>query len=118
MDVVVLLGSFTLLCALGVPVAYALGLGAIIAALYVDIPLEAVMLKVSDGTDDFALLAIPFFVLAGAIMAEGGMATRLVNLAKVFVGFIRGGMAVVNVLARPGPNSAWILIQPRATPPA
>jgi tripartite ATP-independent transporter DctM subunit len=99
MDILILLGSFTLLCALGVPVAYALGLGAIIAALYVDIPLEAVMLKISDGTDDFALLAIPFFVLAGAIMAEGGMATRLINLAKVFVGFIRGGMAVVNVLA-------------------
>jgi tripartite ATP-independent transporter DctM subunit len=53
----------------------------------------------SDGTDDFALLAIPFFVLAGAIMAEGGMATRLVNLAKVFVGFVRGGLALVNVLA-------------------
>jgi tripartite ATP-independent transporter DctM subunit len=98
-DILVLLGGFTLLCALGVPVAYALGLGAIFAALYVDIPLEAVMLKISDGTDDFALLAIPFFVLAGAIMAEGGMAARLINLAKVFVGFIRGGMAVVNVLA-------------------
>ena len=99
MDILVLLGSFTLLCALGVPVAYALGLGAIIAALYVDIPLEAVMLKISDGTDDFALLAIPFFVLAGAIMAEGGMAARLVNFAKVFFGVIRGGLALVNVLA-------------------
>ena len=94
-----LLGSFALLCALGVPVAYALGLGAIVGALWADIPLEAVMLKISDGTDDFALLAIPFFVLAGAIMAEGGMAVRLINLAKVFVGFIRGGLAVVNVLA-------------------
>ena len=99
MDVLVLLGSFTLLCALGVPVAYALGLGALIAAMWVDIPLEAVMLKISDGTDDFALLAIPFFVLAGAIMAEGGMAARLINLAKVFVGFIRGGLALVNILA-------------------
>jgi tripartite ATP-independent transporter DctM subunit len=99
MDILVLLGSFTLLCALGLPVAYALGLGAIIAALWVDIPLEAVMLKISDGTDDFALLAIPFFVLAGAIMAEGGMAARLINLARVFVGFIRGGLAIVNVLA-------------------
>src|SRR6266545_471918 len=99
MDILVLLGSFTLLCALAVPVAYALGLAALIAALYVDIPLEAVMLKISDGVDDFALLAIPFFVLAGAIMAEGGMAARLVNLAKVFVGFIRGGMAIVNILA-------------------
>jgi tripartite ATP-independent transporter DctM subunit len=98
-DILVLLGSFTVLCAIGVPVAYALGLAATLAALWVDIPLEAVMLKISDGTDDFALLAIPFFVLAGGIMAEGGMATRLVNLAKVFVGFIRGGLALVNVLA-------------------
>jgi len=99
MEILVLLGSFAVLCAIGVPVAYALGLAAILAALWVDIPLEAVMLKISDGTDDFALLAIPFFVLAGAIMAEGGMAARLVNLAKVFVGFIRGGLALVNVLA-------------------
>jgi len=98
-DVAILLGSFAILCALGVPVAYALGLAALIAAFWVDIPLEAVMLKISDGTDDFALLAIPFFVLAGAIMAEGGMAVRLINLAKVFVGFIRGGLALVNILA-------------------
>ena len=47
----------------------------------------------------FSLLAIPFFVLAGAIMAEGGMALRLVNLARVFVGWIRGGLALVNILA-------------------
>ena len=99
MDVLVLLGSFALVCALAVPVAYALGLSALFAALWSDIPLEAVMLKISDGTDDFALLAIPFFVLAGGIMAEGGMAVRLINLAKVFVGFIRGGLALVNILA-------------------
>jgi len=99
MDALILLGSFAVLCAIGVPVAYALGLAAIIGALWADIPLEAVMLKISDGTDDFSLLAIPFFVLAGAIMAEGGMAMRLINLAKVFVGFIRGGLALVNILA-------------------
>src|SRR5687767_9385103 len=99
MDILVLLGGFALLCALGVPVAYALGLSALFAALWVDIPLEAVMIRISDGTDDFALLAIPFFVLAGGIMAEGGMAARLVLFAKVFVGFIRGGLALVNVLA-------------------
>jgi len=99
MDILILLGSFTLLCALGLPVAYALGLSAISAAWWVDIPLEAVMLKISDGTDDFALLAIPFFVLAGAIMAEGGMATRLIRLASVFVGVIRGGLALVNIMA-------------------
>lgn len=99
MDAIVLLGSFAVLCAIGMPVAYALGLAALIAALWIDIPLEAVILKISDGTDDFALLAIPFFVLAGAIMAEGGMATRLINLARVLVGAIRGGLALVNILA-------------------
>ena len=99
MDALVLIGSFCLLAAIGVPVAYCLGLSALIGALWIGIPAEAVMLKISDGTDDFALLAIPFFVLAGAIMAEGGMATRLINLAKVFVGWIRGGLALVNILA-------------------
>ena len=99
MGVLVLIGGFALFCALGMPVAYALGLAAISAALWIDLPLEAVMLKVSDGTDDFALLAIPFFILAGAIMGEGGMAERLVNLAKIFVGWLRGGLALVNILA-------------------
>jgi tripartite ATP-independent transporter DctM subunit len=99
MELLILIGGFVVLCLLGMPVAYALGLAAIFAALWIGIPLEAVMLKISDGTDDFALLAIPFFILAGAIMAEGGMAERLVNLAKVFVGFIRGGLALVNILA-------------------
>ena len=99
MDMLILIGGFCVLCLLGMPVAYALGLAAIFAALWIDLPLEAVMLKTSDGMDDFALLAIPFFILAGGIMAEGGMANRLVNLAKVFVGFIRGGLALVNILA-------------------
>lgn len=99
MDILVLIGTFTIVCLLGLPVAYSLGIAAIAAALWVGIPLEAVMLKVSGGMSGFSLLAIPFFILAGAIMAVGGMAERLVNLAKVFVGFIRGGMALVNILA-------------------
>jgi tripartite ATP-independent transporter DctM subunit len=99
MDVFILIGGFAILCLMGMPVAYALGLAAIFTALYIGIPLEAVMLKTSDGMDNFSLLAIPFFILAGAIMAVGGMAERIVNLANVFVGFIRGGMALVNILA-------------------
>ena len=99
MDVLILIGGFTVLCLIGMPVAYALGLAAILAALWMGLPLEAIMLKTSDGMDDFPLLAIPFFILAGAIMAEGGMAERIINLAKVFVGFIRGGLALVNILA-------------------
>ena len=91
MEALVLIGTFIVLCLVGMPVAYALGLAAIAAALWMGIPLEAIALKTSDGMDDFPLLAIPFFILAGAIMGEGGMAERIINLAKVFVGFIRGG---------------------------
>ena len=99
MDILILVGSFTVVCLMGMPVAYALGLASICAALYTGIPLEAVMLKVAGGMSGFSLLAIPFFILAGAIMAVGGMAERLVNLARVFVGALRGGMALVNILA-------------------
>jgi tripartite ATP-independent transporter DctM subunit len=99
MDVLILVGGFTVFCMLGMPVAYALGISAIFAALWIDLPLEAIMLQTSAGMSGFSLLAIPFFILAGAIMAEGGMAERIINLAKVFVGFIRGGLALVNILA-------------------
>jgi tripartite ATP-independent transporter DctM subunit len=98
-DALILLVSFLVLMFLGIPVAYAMGLATLVTALWIDLPLEAIMLKISDGMDDFALLTIPFFVLAGAIMSEGGVARRLVDLAKVFVGFIRGGLALVNVVA-------------------
>ena len=99
MDLLILIGGFAVLCALGMPVAYALGLAAVLAALWIDIPLEAVMLKVSGRHRRFRAAGDPFFILAGGIMAEGGLAERLVNLAKVFVGFIRGGLALVNILA-------------------
>ena len=99
MDALILLVAFLVFMFLGIPVAYAMGLATLVTALWIDIPLEAVMLKISDGVDNFSLLAIPFFVLAGAIMAEGGMARRLVNLARVFVGWIRGGLALVNIVA-------------------
>ena len=99
MDALILLGSLFVLIAMGVPIAFALGLASLAGAIWIDIPLEAVMLKISDGVDNFSLLAIPFFVLAGAIMAEGGMAHRLVALANVLIGFVRGGLSLVNILA-------------------
>jgi tripartite ATP-independent transporter DctM subunit len=99
MDAFVLLGSFVALMLLGVPIAYSLGLAALVGALWIDIPLDAVMVQLAAGVNKFSLLAIPFFVLAGAIMAEGGMARRLVAFAGVLVGFIRGGLSLVNILA-------------------
>jgi len=68
-------------------------------AWWIDIPLHAVMIQIAGGVNKFSLLAIPFFVLAGAIMAEGGMARRLVAFAGVLVGFVRGGLSLVNITA-------------------
>jgi tripartite ATP-independent transporter DctM subunit len=99
MDAFVLLGSFAALMLIGMPVAYALGLAAIVGALWIDIPLDALMIQIAAGVNKFSLLAIPFFVLAGAIMAEGGMSRRLVAFANVLVGFVRGGLSLVNILA-------------------
>ena len=99
MDAFILLGSFGVLMLVGMPVAYAMGLAALIGALWIDIPIDAVMIQIAAGVNKFSLLAIPFFVLAGAIMAEGGMSRRLVAFAGVLVGFIRGGLSLVNILA-------------------
>ncbi len=99
MDMLVLLGSFVVLMAVGVPIAYSLGLASLFGALWIDLPLDAVMIQLASGVNKFSLLAIPFFVLAGAIMAEGGMSRRLVAFASVLVGFIRGGLSLVNILA-------------------
>jgi tripartite ATP-independent transporter DctM subunit len=101
MDIAVLLITMFFCFVIGVPIAYSLALAAIAGAFWIGIPLEAVMLKISDGVSKVAMLTIPFFVLAGAIMAEGGMARRLVAFADVLVGVtrVRGGLSVVNVLA-------------------
>ncbi|HKS87213.1 MAG TPA: TRAP transporter large permease [Pseudolabrys sp.] len=101
MDIAVLLFTMFFCFFIGIPIAYSLALAAIAGCLWIGIPLEAVMLKISDGVSKVAMLTIPFFVLAGAIMAEGGMAKRMVAFADVLVGFtrLRGGLSVVNVLA-------------------
>ena len=101
MDIFILLATMLVCFLIGMPIAYSLALAAIAGAWSIGIPLEAVMLKISDGVSKVAMLTIPFFVLAGAIMAEGGMARRLVAFADVLVGFtrVRGGLSIVNVLA-------------------
>src|SRR3989338_8396892 len=92
MDALILLGSFLVLIMLRVPVAYSLGLSALAGAWYIDIPFHAIMIQIAGGVNKFSLLA-------GAIMAEGGMSRRLVNFASVLVGFIRGGLSLVNIMA-------------------
>ena len=101
MEALIVIGVLFVCIAIGMPIAYALGLTALVAAWWIDIPPEAIMLQISAGVSKFSMLTIPFFVLAGAIMAEGGMARRLVGFANALVGMLRlrGGLAVVNIVA-------------------
>ncbi|KAB8311590.1 TRAP transporter large permease [Rouxiella chamberiensis] len=99
MDALILLLTLAAMLAIGVPVAYAVGLSALAGAWWIDLPFEALMIQLTNGVNKFSLLAIPFFILAGAIMAEGGIARMLVSFAYIFVGFIRGGLSLVNIVA-------------------
>src|ERR1700689_1928545 len=101
MEALLVIGALFGCVAIGVPIAYALDISALAAAWWIDIPPAAVMLQVSSGVSKFAMLTIPFFVLAGAIMAEGGMALRLVAFANALVGVfrLRGSLAVVDIVA-------------------
>ncbi|GAP70625.1 TRAP-type C4-dicarboxylate transport system, large permease component [Bacteroidales bacterium 6E] len=101
-EIIVLVVSFIFLLVIGVPIAFSIGISGILTML-VSIDLLAALTtfsqRMATGLDSFALLAIPFFVLAGNIMNSGGIAIRLINLARVLVGTIPGGLAMVNVLA-------------------
>lgn len=103
MNEAIILGVvFALLLLAGIPIAFAIGAAAL-AALLVSLDPSAattvIAQRMATGLDSFALLAIPFFVLAGNLMNRGGIARRLIDLAKVIVGRLPGGLAYVNVLA-------------------
>jgi tripartite ATP-independent transporter DctM subunit len=97
--IALLMGLFVFLIMIKLPVAFALAVSAFATAAYVGIPLGALTQKMLSGVDSFSLLAIPFFILAGEIMGTGGVSDRLVNLADVIIGRVRGGLSLVNVLA-------------------
>ncbi|HPY78278.1 MAG TPA: TRAP transporter large permease subunit, partial [Anaerohalosphaeraceae bacterium] len=96
----ILVASFALLITLNVPVAYSMGIAAMLGILAMgDLPaFVAVAHKMATGIDKFSLLAIPFFILSGQLMGHGGIARRLIDFANVLVGRFRGGLALVNIL--------------------
>ena len=91
-----LLGGFVLLMILRVPITYSLASASIVTAIYLKIPLMAIVQQMVQGVRSFSLLAIPFFIIAGEMMGQGGIARKLIELANIFVGRIRGGLAMVN----------------------
>ncbi|HMQ90308.1 MAG TPA: TRAP transporter large permease [Flavilitoribacter sp.] len=102
MEILILVLSFVILIAIGVPIAWSIGISSVFTML-VSIPVipsfTTVAQRMATGLDSFALLAIPFFVLAGQIMNRGGIARRLIDFAKALVGSLPGGLAHVNIMA-------------------
>lgn len=97
--ITILLGSFFILVALRVPITFCLGISSILAGLYCNVSLPILAQAMVRGVNSFSLLAIPFFILSGEIMGEGGMSMRMVRLANALIGHVQGGLAQVNILA-------------------
>lgn len=101
-ETLILILSFLILLILGVPIAFSIGISAsIVLAMEINngIALATIAQRLITGLDSFSLLAIPFFILAGQIMNKGGIASRLIYFARIFVGIIPGGLLYVNIIA-------------------
>ncbi|MCB0751896.1 MAG: TRAP transporter large permease [Ignavibacteriae bacterium] len=101
-EILVLVLTFVILLSIGVPISFSIGISSLLTMLLSinTIPsLTTVSQRMATGLDSFALLAIPFFILAGQLMNSGGIARRLIDFAKVLVGKMPGGLAFVNILA-------------------
>ncbi|PWD98730.1 TRAP transporter large permease [Marinilabilia rubra] len=102
LGIVVLIFSFIFFLVIGTPIAYSIGLSAVATMLvsFDTLPAFSTMAqRMATGLESFSLLAIPFFILAGQLMNSGGIAMRLIEFAKVIVGRLPGGLALVNVTA-------------------
>ncbi|SFG70425.1 C4-dicarboxylate transporter, DctM subunit [Palleronia marisminoris] len=94
-----LFGIFAGLMVIGVPVAIAIGAGTLVAVWASGVPVLVVPQQMFSGVNSFALVAVPMFILAGDIMAAGKISTRLVQLADALIGFVKGGLSIVSILA-------------------
>jgi tripartite ATP-independent transporter DctM subunit len=99
MELIILGATFFGFLILGVPVAFAIGLSAICTILYEGLPVAVIFQQMMSGMNIFSFLAIPFFVFSGELMLHGGVADKIVKLAKNLVGHIRGGLGMSNVVA-------------------
>lgn len=100
MEALILLGSFAIFFLLNIPISFAIGMSTVLTILYNGkFPLSVVAQSMGTGVDSFPLMAIPFFMLAGIIMSEGGIGVRLIDFASSLVGFVKGGLAMVTVVS-------------------
>ncbi|MBE5978143.1 MAG: TRAP transporter large permease [Paenibacillaceae bacterium] len=97
--ILVLLGSFFLMVFLRFPIAYAVALSAVFCLLSQGSSLAVICQQMVKGISSFSLMAVPFFITMGVLMGSGGISEKLIALANACVGWMRGGMAMVNIVA-------------------
>ena len=84
---------------LRMPIAYAIGMTSVITMIYLKLPLMQVVQLMVKGVFSFSLMAVPFFIISGEIMGKGGISDKLIDLSDALVGWIQGGLAMVNIVA-------------------
>ena len=95
-SIVLLLGSFLLLIVLRVPIAYAVGVSTVLCLMNMGTSLTTLATQMVKGVWSYSLMAVPFFITMGCLMGTGGISDKLVALANSLVGWMRGGLAMVN----------------------
>ncbi len=98
-SILILLGSFFGLIFLGMHICYSMVFSSLITIVHLDLSLTQVVNTLVGGLEGFTFLSIPFFIMAGDIMAAGGISDRLIRLSSALVGWMRGGLAMVNIVA-------------------
>ena len=91
--------TFIVLLILGVPVAFSIALSSVAVMAKGEVPLLMVVQRMFTATDSFSLIAVPFFIFAGDLMAKGKVSKILVEFAEALLGMIKGGLSIVSVLA-------------------
>lgn len=99
MAIAVLLGGFFIMILLRFPIAYAVGLASVLCLMAQGLPLSNLCQYMVKGISSFNLMAVPFFITMGVLMGSGGISEKLIALANACVGWMRGGMAMVNIVA-------------------
>ena len=99
MAILILLGTFFIMVLLRFPIAYAVALSSLFCLLYLGLPLTTICQQMVKGISSFSLMAVPFFITMGCLMGSGGISEKLIALATACVGWMRGGMAMVNIVA-------------------
>jgi tripartite ATP-independent transporter DctM subunit len=97
--IVVLLGSFLLMVLLRFPIAYAVGISSVLCLMVQGQSLATICQYMVKGISSFSLMAVPFFITMGVLMGTGGISDKLIALADSIVGWMTGGMAMVNIVA-------------------